>query len=119
MEAILASIQARLTQFSEQYLSDVIDQDKYAFCVHDLLGDIPTPAAPRHLPVLRAVKQWKADELITAEQAVMLQSRIIAASKEHAVPSDAGASTSQDDQPMPDASKEDMLVGEDKPLSVR
>ena len=58
-------------------LLDAMAQDDYAFAVHDLLQEVPTPSAPAHIPVLRCVKFWKETELITAEQAAMLQLRLI------------------------------------------
>ena len=79
---ILDNITSRLNELSEQYLLDVIDQDAYAFGVHDLLGEIPTPCAPAHIPVLHCIKFWKETQLIAAEQATMLLQRVVAASKE-------------------------------------
>ena len=80
-DAILGSIADQLNELSEKYLIDAISQDAYAFGVHDLLGNVPTARAPAHLLILRHIRDWKATELITAEQATNLQQRIVAASK--------------------------------------
>ena len=82
MEPVLDSIGSRLNDLGEQYMLDVINQDDYAFSVHDLLQLVPTAPAPSHLPILRRVKDWKEMTLITTEQAQQVQQWVIAASKE-------------------------------------
>ena len=80
MEAVLSSIASRLNDLSEKYLTDAIDQEQYAFGVHDTLQMVPTALAPGHIVILRRIKDWKEATLITAEQAKGLSDRVMAAS---------------------------------------
>ena len=80
--AELNSIASKLSELSEEYLTEEIDEETYAFAVHDLLAEcLPTPCSPAHIVVLKRLKDWKEAVLITDEQKRSCFQRVIAASK--------------------------------------
>ena len=80
--AELNSIASKLSELSEEYLTEEIDEETYAFSVHDLLAEcLPTPCSPAHIVVLKRLKDWKEALIITDEQQRSCFQRVIAASK--------------------------------------
>ena len=80
--AELNSIASKLSELSEEYLTEEIDEETYAFSVHDLLAEcLPTPCSPAHIVVLKRLKDWKEALIITDEQKRSCFQRVIAASK--------------------------------------
>ena len=47
--AKLNRIAEELSDLAEQRFMDLIDEDQYAFKVHDALADLPEPPAPLHI----------------------------------------------------------------------
>ena len=56
-------------------------QSEYAFAVHDALANLPAPAPPAHLIVMKHVSQWFNLQLITAEMKKALLQLITAEMK--------------------------------------
>ena len=65
--AALDSIEHRLLALAEDLMLEEINETDYAFNVHDALANLPTPAAPAHLFVMKRATQWFTLQLITAE----------------------------------------------------
>ena len=64
----LSEIERQLTRAAELHISGVVDDNMYeAMLSGTLLPLVPRVEAPRHIVVLKAVKRWGENELITEE----------------------------------------------------
>ena len=79
---ILADIESQLTQAAELVLSGGIPEALFASVIRGALAMLPMPLAPRHIPVLRKLKEWKDTELILAPvYQQQLQAAVVGASR--------------------------------------
>ena len=81
LSATLNSIATELTRLAENYHTDEIDEDEYAFALNELLDTLPTPSAPLHIEVLERVKDWHAARLIPDEILASLRQRVLASAR--------------------------------------
>ena len=80
MEA-LAAIERQLTEAAELHLTGTLSEGLYVAAVHGAVVALPTPAAPKHITVLKRLKQWKDDELIPLEVYSVLCTNVTTASR--------------------------------------
>jgi hypothetical protein len=80
MEA-LDAIEAQLTEAAELHLTGALTEGLYVVAVRGALAALPKPAAPKHIAVLKRLKQWKDDELIPLEVYNVLCTSVTTASR--------------------------------------
>ena len=114
--ATLDSIAFELSQLCEDY-TDHDDEELYAFKMHQLLLDLPTPAEPFHTEVIMRLKDWRDARLIPAEifdsqrRRIMTSARSGASSSSAAAPADTLSPGKSIDNSMSEES-ENFLVDE-------
>eukprot|EP00966_Prymnesium_polylepis_P036225 840172-Prymnesium_polylepis.1 len=75
----------------------------YATMLRGALGELPTPQAPAHVPVLRRLKAWKENELIPDALHVELCAMVTAASKRSTAGATGSSSSTTSQQQAPTA----------------
>ena len=78
---ILADIESQLTQAAELVLNGNIPEALFSSVIRGALAMLPMPLAPRHILVLRKLKEWKDTELIPAAVYEQLYAAVVAASR--------------------------------------
>ena len=86
LKQVLDSIEDQLGSLYESYTFKEINEETYAFQLHDLLNKLPTPPAPFHNLVMARMKNWTDTSVIPNELVGPLREKIRNASKESAVP---------------------------------
>eukprot|EP00966_Prymnesium_polylepis_P324515 7380553-Prymnesium_polylepis.2 len=79
--AELAAIERQLTEAAELHLMGTLTEELYVASVRGALAALPMPAAPKHIAVLKRLKQWKDDELIPLEVYNVLCTSVTTASR--------------------------------------
>ena len=94
--AELAAIERQLTDAAELHLMGTLTEELYVASVRGALAALPMPAAPKHIAVLKRLKQWKDDELIPLRVYEQLCQAVVAAS--HGPTAGAGSSVQTTEQ---------------------
>ena len=91
----LAAIERQLSEAAELHLTGMLSEALYVASVRGALVGLPTPAAPRHIAVLKRLKQWKDDELIPLEVYNVLCTSVMTASREPTAGAASSGSTAE------------------------
>ena len=114
---ILAKIEDELTQVVEGRLAGHLPEALAGAAVQGCLLKLPEPAAPQHVLVLTALRNWKDTALIMPESHQMLHDRIVAASRpKAAAPPPAPAEAALANAPAAASSKKQKLEKGQKTL---
>ena len=93
VHAELSKIETQLTRAAEMCVSGALDQEMYDSMVLGVLTRCPLLPAPKHIVVLRAVKEWGDAELLSDDVYKLLVDRVIKASHPHEEDETASSST--------------------------
>ena len=81
LAATFASIEAQLTKAAELHFGGTIDQELHESMLRGAMLLVPMLAAPRHIPVLKKLRDWKDTELIPEVMYQRMYDVIVAAAR--------------------------------------
>ena len=98
----LDGIEQQLTQAAEALMTGALSEQLHTAACNGVLLLVPMPRAPKHIVVLKRIKQWKEDELLSEAVCEQVQQTVLSASHPAPAPVAASVPVPENETPKPE-----------------